>query len=245
MKNYKLEIAYDGTRYYGWEHQPDRDTIQGKIEKVLALLCGTEVEVIGAGRTDAGVHARAMVANVHMETDKTPGEIRDYMNHYLPEDICINDVRECSDRFHARYNAVGKHYTYTLYVGDLKPLFRRKYVTVCEKCPDTEKMRAAAAYLIGKHDFKSFSANPNMKKSTVRELYDIEILRKKDLIYLNFHGEGFLQNMVRIMVGTLLLAGEGKIPPERVGEILLSKDRRQAGPTAPPEGLCLMKVDYE
>ncbi|MBQ9030906.1 MAG: tRNA pseudouridine(38-40) synthase TruA [Parasporobacterium sp.] len=242
--NYKMEISYDGTRYYGWERQPDKDTIQGKLESVLSVLNGTSVEVIGAGRTDAGVHARKMTANVRLETELSPEGIRDYMNHYLPDDICVNKLVVASDRFHARYNAMGKLYTYTCYVGEEKPVFDRRYVTVLDFSPDVEKMREAAGYLTGTHDFRAFCANPKMKKSTVRCVDSIEILRKKDRLYLNFHGNGFLQNMVRIMTGTLLQVGEGRIPPERVREILEGLDRREAGPTAPAKGLCLMKVDY-
>jgi len=244
MKNYKLEISYDGTRYYGWEHQPDQMTIQGKLEEVLKRMVNQEVEVIGAGRTDAGVHAKAMVANVHMETRKTEKEILEYMNRYLPEDIMVTDVREASERFHARYKAVGKLYTYTCYCGDLKPIFERKYVTVLDFKPDIDRMKKAAEYLTGEYDFKSFCANPKMKKSTVREVDSIEIVQRRDKIYFNFHGTGFLQNMVRILVGTLLEVGKGSMTPEDVKGMLEAKDRTLAGPTAPAQGLCLMKVDY-
>lgn len=244
MRNYKMEICYDGTRYYGWERQPDRDTIQGKLERVLSLMTDTPVEVIGAGRTDAGVHARRMIANAHMETRLTPEEIKDYMNRYLPEDICIQQVGIASDRFHARYKAVGKLYTYTCYVGEEKPVFNRKYVYCLDFQPDLDAMQAAAEYLTGTHDFKAFCANPRMKKSTVRCVDQIQIVRKKDYLYLNFHGDGFLQNMVRIMTGTLLEVGAGKMSADQVKEILEGLDRRAAGPTAPAQGLCLMQVDY-
>lgn len=244
MKNYKFEIMYDGTRYYGWEHQPDRDTVQGKLENVLSQMCDTPIEVIGAGRTDAGVHAKGMIANAHMTTEKSETEIRDYMNRYLPEDICINEVSVASDRFHARYNAVGKLYTYTCYCGPMKPVFTRKYVTVLDFIPDMEAMKEAAGILQGEHDFRAFCANPNMKKSTVRNVDSIEIVKKKDTIYFNYHGEGFLQNMVRIMTGTLLEVGKGKFSPEDVRTILEGRDRKAAGYTAPAGGLCLMKVEY-
>jgi len=244
MANYKLEIAYDGTRYFGWEHQPDRDTIQGKLEAVLSRMVNQPVDVIGAGRTDGGVHAKAMVANAQLETSLSPDEIRDYMNHYLPEDICVNSVSIASDRFHARYKAVGKLYTYTCYVGDKKPVFNRKFVTVLEKKPDVAAMQKAAAYLTGSNDYKSFCGNPKMTKSTVRVVDSIEIVQKKDLLYLNFHGTGFLQNMVRILTGTLLEVGYGTYPPEHVKDILEGKNRQLAGPTAPAQGLCLMRVDY-
>lgn len=244
MKNYKFEIAYDGTRYYGWEKQPNVDTIQGKLESVLSRMTDSTVEVIGAGRTDGGVHAKKMIANAHMETKLSEAEIRDYMNHYLPDDICVNEVRECSDRFHARYNAVGKLYTYTCYVGDTKPVFNRKFVTVLDYVPDVEKMRKAASYLVGTHDYKSFTSVRNSTKSTVREVDSIEIIHKKEYIYFCFHGTGFLRNMVRIMTGTLLEVGAGRLEAEKMPEILAALDRKAAGPTADPQGLCLMKVDY-
>jgi len=244
VKNYKLEIAYDGTRYYGWEHQPDRDTIQGKLETVLSRMCEQEVEVIGAGRTDAGVHAKAMVANAQMDTRLSPEEIRDYMNRYLPDDIAVKEVKEAAPRFHARYKAVGKTYCYTCFVGDVKPVFNRRYITRLDFKHDVRAMQEAAAVLQGEHDFKSFCGNPKMKKSTVRMVDTIEVVQKKDYIYFNFHGTGFLQNMVRILVGTMLEVGRGKLTAADVERILEAKDRKQAGPTAPPEGLCLVKVDY-
>ncbi|MCD8020779.1 MAG: tRNA pseudouridine(38-40) synthase TruA [Clostridiales bacterium] len=243
-KNYKMIISYDGSRYYGWEHQPDRDTIQGKCESVLSRMCGTEIAVIGAGRTDAGVHAKAMVANAVMDTGMRPDEIRDYMNRYLPDDIAVKEVREASERFHARYKAVGKLYCYTCFDGPVKPVFQRKYVTVLDYHPDVEKMKQAAVYLEGQHDYKSFCGNPKMKKSTVRIVDRIEIIRKGGFICFNFHGTGFLQNMVRIMTGTLLEVGKGNIRPEEIPQIIEAQDRQKAGPTAPPGGLCLVKVDY-
>lgn len=244
MTNYKFEICYDGTRYYGWERQPDRDTIQGKLENVLSRLENRSVEVTGAGRTDAGVHAHAMIANARLETALSPDGIKDYMNQYLPEDICVKKLTPASERFHARYNALGKLYTYTCYVGGEKPVFNRKYVYVLDFDPNVEKMQQAAAFLVGTHDFKAFCSNPRMKKSTVRYVDMIDIVKKKDYLYLNFHGTGFLQNMVRIITGTLLEVGAGQMEPERVKEIMEGLDRRYAGPTAPAQGLCLMKVDY-
>lgn len=244
MKNYKMTLMYDGTRYYGWEHQPGRDTIQGKLEAVLERMCGAAVEVIGAGRTDAGVHAKGMVASFQAETERAPEEIRDYLNRYLPDDIAVKEVREAAPRFHARYKAVGKTYCYTCFDGPVKPVFNRRYVTRLDAAPDLEAMRRAAAVLQGEHDFRSFCGNPKMKKSTVRTVDTIEIVRKGGYLYFNVHGTGFLQNMVRILVGTLLEVGYGRMKPEQMEDILEARDRRLAGPTAPPEGLCLMKVDY-
>lgn len=245
MKNYKLTIAYDGTRFFGWEHQPGKDTIQGKLEDVLGELNGAPVDVIGAGRTDAGVHARAMVASVQLETSYSDTEIRDYCNRYLPDAIAVREVKECAPQFHARYKAAGKTYRYTCFDGPVKPVFDRRYLTLLDHPVDEAAMSRAAQYLIGEHDFRAFCGNPKMKKSTVRTVDSITIERRKDRVIFTFHGNGFLQNMVRIMVGTLLEVGRGFWPPEQVREILASCDRTQAGPTAPPEGLCLMKVDYE
>ena len=256
LQNYKMKIAYDGTRYYGWEHQPDKETIQGKIEMVLSRMCGLEmtqrdfmapdcpIKVIGAGRTDAGVHARAMIANVMLDTELSEDEIRDYMNRYLPDDIAIQDVRKCAERFHARYKAAGKTYQYTIFDGSVKPVFNRKYYTALEEELDIEAMQKAAELLKGEHDFKSFCGNPRMKKSTVRIVDEIDIRRSKGYVYLTFHGTGFLQNMVRILVGTLIEVGYHRMAPESMVEVLDAKDRKQAGPTAPAKGLCLLRVDY-
>jgi tRNA pseudouridine38-40 synthase len=248
-RNYKFIISYDGTRYYGWERQPGKDmTIQGKLESVLSRMTDAPaddpVNIIGAGRTDAGVHARAMTANAVLDTDMTEEEIQRYMNEYLPEDISVNEVRACSDRFHARYNAIGKTYRYTCWYGASKPVFDRKYVTVLDRKPDAEAMRKAAAYLVGTHDFKSFCGNNKMKKSTVRCVDTINIEESGNYIRFYFHGNGFLQNMVRILTGTLLEVGFGNIKPKEMEGILNACDRQKSGPTAPPQGLCMMKVDY-
>lgn len=245
MANYKMIIEYDGTRYYGWQRQPGQATIQGKLESVLSLMCGREVEVIGAGRTDGGVHAKGMAANAVLETDKSCEEIRDYLNRYLPDDIAVLEVREASPRFHARYNAIGKTYCYTCYDGEVKPVFDRKYYTRLEEKPDVDRMRQAAELLKGEHDFRNFCVNPRMKKSTVRRVDRIEIEREGGYLRFTFHGTGFLQNMVRIMVGTLLEVGCGRMNASQVAEVLENPDRQKAGPTAPAQGLCLMSVDYD
>lgn len=247
MRNFKMIVSYDGTRYYGWEHQPDNDmTIQGKLESVLAEMSGKPVTVIGAGRTDAGVHARAMNANVLLDTDLSEEEIQQYLNRYLPDDISVNDVKQCADRFHARYKAIGKTYRYSLWYaeGGEKPVFERKYAYILKEKPDVERMREAAEHLQGEHDYKSFCGNSHMKKSTVRVVDTIRIEESGNWIRIYFHGSGFLQNMVRILTGTLLEVGYGRLSPEDCGAILEAKDRKKAGPTAPAQGLCLMKVDY-
>jgi tRNA pseudouridine38-40 synthase len=208
------------------------------------INAGMPVKVIASGRTDAGVHAIGQVANVHLDTDMTSADIQSYLNRYLPDDIAVEDLKDASERFHARYNALGKTYRYTCYYGDSKPVFDRKYVNVLDQEPDVRAMRQAAEYLIGTHDFKSFCANPRMRKSTVRCVDSIEIEKEGPYIRMYFHGNGFLQNMVRILSGTLLEVGFGRMTPERVGEVLEAKDRKLAGPTAKAQGLCLMEVDY-
>lgn len=273
-QNYRFKVAYDGTRYLGWEKQPGQEmTIQGKIETVLFRMVNPEdpeeeksseklrqsgsiapgkllrqstnpVELIGAGRTDAGVHARGQVCNAYLDTDMTTDEIKAYMNHYLPEDIAVLEVKEAAERFHSRYRATGKTYCYTCYVGDSKPLFNRKYCWVLEKMPDVDRMKKAAEYLVGEHDFASFCGNPRMKKSTIRLVDSIEIAVKGGYLTLTFHGTGFLQYMVRILTGTLLEVGWGMREPESMEALLEAKDRKQAGLTAPPQGLCMLKVDY-
>ncbi|MDO4621751.1 MAG: tRNA pseudouridine(38-40) synthase TruA [Eubacteriales bacterium] len=261
-RNYKMTLSYDGTRFYGWEHQPGQEmTIQGKLETVLTRMLEGEQEkrrpeertpvgtitVIGAGRTDAGVHAKAMTANVLLDTVKTEDEIRAYMNRYLPDDICVQELKICADRFHSRFKAMGKTYCYTCFYGGkegVKPIFDRKYVTTLEQMPDVARMREAASYLEGMHDYKSFCGNSHMKKSTIRVVDTIEIRQNGPYIRISVHGSGFLQNMVRILVGTLLEVGYGKRKPEDMTALLEAKDRKLAGPTAPAQGLCLMQVDY-
>lgn len=244
-QNYKLRISYDGSRYHGWEAKPDTEmTIEGKMETVLARMTGGDAKVIGAGRTDAGVHARGMIANVHLDTEMQPEEIRAYLNRYLPDDICILEVKTASGRFHARYHATGKTYCYTCYDGPLKPVFDRKYVTVLERSADVEKMRQAAGYLIGTHDFASFCGNPQMKKSTVRTVTSIEITKSGPYLKFVYQGSGFLRYMVRILTGTLLEVGYGKRAPESMRDVLEAKKRSEAGYLMPPQGLCLLNVYY-
>ena len=245
IKNYRMKLAYDGSRYQGWEKQKTADaTIQGKLEAVIERMTGTYIEVIGCGRTDAGVHAKAMIANAKFETGKGIKEIQAYLNHYLPEDIAVLEVSEVSERFHSRYNATGKTYCYTCYIGDVKPVFDRKYVYVLEEKPDVKKMKRAAEYLMGTHDFASFCANKKKKKSTVRTVDKINITEENGYLRFMVHGDGFLHHMVRILVGTLLEVGFGKRTPESMRELLEAKERAMAGVTAPAQGLCMMSVDY-
>lgn len=243
-RNYKLLIQYDGSRYFGWEHQPGVDTIQGRLEKAIESVCNVFPEINGAGRTDAGVHAREMCANVFLDTRYTPAELLRYINEELPEDIAVTDIRIASDNFHARYSAAGKTYVYVCHYGDYRAVFDRKYVNELSSPPDIEVMRRAAAMLKGRHDFAAFCKQPGSYSSTIRIVDRIDITERNGYIRFTFHGTGFMRNMVRILVGTLLDIGYGKINEKDVKSIMDSGDRRLSGHTAPACGLCLMKVDY-
>lgn len=243
--NYKMTISYDGTKYSGWQSQHNTDnTIQSKIENVLSKLCGETVTIIGAGRTDSGVHAKGMVANVHLNTEISSEELKIYLNKYLPADICINDIKEASERFHSRYNATGKLYRYSCYIGNIKPIFDRNFVYIIDKIPDIDKMLQAADLLIGTHDFKAFCGNPKFSKSSIRTINEIKISIENDYLYIDYYGDGFLQNMVRLLTGTLLEIGYGEKSIHDIHDILESKDRKKAGFMAPACGLCLLEVEY-
>ncbi len=247
LKNYKMTISYDGTRYDGWQKQKNTEnTIQGKLETLLSRMAGTEISVHGSGRTDAGVHALGQTANFRMDTELSEKELLDTINEYLPDDIAVRDLKAASDRFHSRLSAVGKVYRYRLYVGGGKPVFDRKYVWQLSDKPDIDNMRAAADFLVGQHDFRAFCGNRHMKKSTVRRLDRIKIEESPDgaRVDLIFEGNGFLQNMVRILVGTLVECGLGLRDPTDMERILASGERRLAGQTAPAKGLTLMEVNY-
>lgn len=242
--NYRLLIQYDGTRYAGWQRQTlTKETVQGKIEDVLGRMTGEKVEIIGAGRTDAGVHARGQVANVHLAKEMKTKELRDYLNHYLPEDICVMEVSEVSDRFHSRLNAGTKTYQYRISTDKIKNVFERKYIYELNEELDVKKMREAATYLTGTHDFQGYCAR-KMKKSTVRRIDAIEFHEPDGELQIFYRGNGFLYHMVRILTGTLIEVGKGERSPESVTEALRTGERAKAGYTAPAKGLCLVRVEY-
>ena len=241
--NYKILVQYDGTRYEGWQRQERTEsTIQGKIEAVLSKMCGEEVQIQGAGRTDAGVHAKGQVANVHLKEQVDPQEVKQYLNRYLPEDIAVSEVTEVPERFHSRLNATGKIYVYRIATGEVKKVFERRYIYDFGEKPDMELMCRAAEILTGTHDFKSFCANRRMKKSTVRTIYSIDLKEKEGEIVITYTGNGFLHHMIRILTGTLLEVGMKKRSLSSVAELLEVRDREKAGFTA--KGLTLEKVLY-
>lgn len=244
--NYKIVVQYDGTRYDGWQRQVNTvNTIQGKLEAVFSKMTGEKVEVIGSGRTDAGVHATGQVANAHLETDIPENEIMNYVNQYLPDDIAVISVKAAPDRFHSRLNASGKVYTYWLETAPKCQVFQRKYIYGLGERLDLEAMRQAAVILCGTHDYKSFCSNKNMKKSTVRTVKTISVHEYGSQVEVQVSGDGFLYNMVRILVGTLIEVGLGKRTPASMREVLEAKDRQAAGYTAPACGLFLTAVLYD
>lgn len=252
MINYRLTIQYDGTRYKGWQRQKSTDqTIQGKIEALLEKQFGRKIEIDGSGRTDAGVHANAQVANFRLHEEEVNGFAREprrmqaLMNEYLPEDIVVTEVKEASDRFHSRLNAVEKTYIYRIWNSEVPNVFERKYMEQIREPLDIPAMRAAAGWLLGTHDFASFCGNARMKKSTVRTIHEITIHQIGSEVQIRYRGNGFLQNMVRILTGTLVEVGLGKRSPEDMGEILEAKQRSQAGMMMPACGLILWEVRYD
>ena len=246
MRNFKILLQYDGTRYQGWQRQVSTDTtIQGKLEALLSKMCEVPVEIQGAGRTDAGVHAYGQVANFHIDTDMTPAEIMDYMNTYLPEDISVIRCEEVPERFHARLLAKGKVYRYCIWNSIDKPVFRRKYVHQVPGELDMEAMCKAAKLLCGTHDYQSFTSTKRGKKSTVRRVDSIEIERDGAELVFTFRGNGFLYHMVRIMMGTLIEIGLGIRSAEEIPAILEAKDRSKSGHLIPGKGLALMEVTYD
>lgn len=243
--NVKLTIQYDGTRYDGWQRQGNTDnTLQGRLEGVLSRMVGKPVEIQGAGRTDAGVHARGQVASVHLPEGYTPQEVQNYLNRYLPEDVAVVDVVEVGERFHARLSATGKEYRYHIRMGSVPDVFARKYQYRVEEPLDLAAMERAAGYLTGKHDFRSFCGNRRFKKSTVREVFHMGVEVCGSDLTLVYRGDGFLYNMVRILTGTLLEVGLGQRTPESMVDILEAKERTAAGKTAPAQGLVLQEVYY-
>lgn len=243
--NFKLTIQYDGTRYDGWQRQGNTDnTLQGRLEGVLSRMVGKPVEIQGAGRTDAGVHARGQVASVHLPEGYTPQEVQNYLNRYLPEDVAVVDVVEVGERFHARLSATGKEYRYHIRMGSVPDVFARKYQYRVEDPLDLAAMEQAAGYLTGEHDFRSFCGNRRFKKSTVREVFHIGVEVCGSDLTLVYRGDGFLYNMVRILTGTLLEVGLGQRTPESMVDILEARERTAAGKTAPAQGLVLQEVYY-
>ena len=245
MRNFRLELCFDGSRYRGWQRQGNTGvTIQGKLEDTLSRMLAQPVEVSGAGRTDAGVHARQQTASFRADTPLSCDALLSELRSHLPEDIGALSLTEAPPRFHARLSCVGKTYVYRIWNSDLPCVFERKYVWRLTEALDAAAMRRAAAQLVGTHDFAAFHTGRS-KKSTVRRIDAVDVERRGAEMRLTLSGSGFLYNMVRIIVGTLVEVGTGRRAPEDMTHILESRDRANAGPTAPPQGLCLWETRYE
>ena len=245
LRNFKVILQYEGSRYQGWQKQEESEnTIQTKLEKLLSKMCDAPVSVQGSGRTDAGVHALGQVANFHVDTKMSADEIMAYMNQYLPEDIAVISIEEVGERFHSRLNAKGKIYCYRVLNSDIPHIFERRYVYEVPEKLDLDAMKRAAGMVCGTHDYKAFTSTKKGKKSTIRTIEKIEIYRQEDEIRFVFEGNGFLYHMVRILMGTLLEVGKGIKAPENMLSILEQKERENAGPLVPAKGLTLVEVRY-
>ena len=251
MRNIQLILEYDGSRYDGWQKAVTTaktttkgGAIQEKIEDVLSKMEETPVELTGAIRTEAGVHAYRQVANFRTESKKKTYEIKQYLNRYLPRDIAVLEALEVNDRFHAAFNAKGFVFEYHITIGEVPSVFDRKYNYYCFKRPDIKAMKAAAEKLTGTHDFKAFSDNKRMKKSTVRTISDIDIYSSESEITITLTGDDFWPNMVRNLVGTMLDVGLGELSAQDLPDIIASGDRERIGRAVDPKGLFLADVKY-
>ena len=245
MPNYKLTLCYDGTRWQGWQKQNRTErTIQGRLESLLTRLLDQPIEVAGSGRTDAGTHASMQVASFRARTQLTTQEILTGLRQYLPADIGAVALEEAPARFHARLSCTGKTYLYRIWTSDAPCVFQRNYVYLFREKLDREAMERAADYLCGTHDYRAFSSLKKFKRSTVRTVDHIQVEEVGPELRLTFTGNGFLYHMVRILVGTILEVGQGKLRPEDIDDIFASGNRSQAGPTVPACGLWLQDVRY-
>ena len=244
MRNLRIDICYDGTRYKGWQRLSQGDnTIQGKLESVLSKLLQEDIEVSGSGRTDAGTHARGQVANFHCRSTMPCTEILKGLRMYLPEDIGVYSCKDVSERFHARLNAKEKTYCYRLWNTEEPCVFDRRFVYKDTRIFDVAAMQEAAQFYVGTHDFSAFCANKRMKKTTVRAIRAFDVTVEDNEIKFVVTGNGFLQHMVRIMVGTLLEVGMHTRDADSIVP-LFGDSRENAGPAVPATGLCLMEVKY-
>jgi len=237
-------VEYDGTNYHGFQIQPQQQTIQGEIESALAKITQEEIRIVGAGRTDAGVHAKGQVISFSTSQDRLPGELRRALNAVLPRDIVIHEIREVSEGFHARYSALSREYRYSIWNALTRSPLIERFVYHYPQPLDSTRMNKACSCLVGTHDFASFGGPPKRGGSTVRTLYRAECAREGDLVYVVLMADAFLCRMVRGLVSALLQVGTGKLAPDDLRGILLAKDRSLVKVTVPPQGLCLVKVDY-
>lgn len=245
MRNIKLVIEYDGKDFNGWQKQPNKLNIQGEIERALSEITGEEIEIIGSGRTDAGVNSLGQVANFKTESNLPIEKFPIAINTKLKQSIRIISAEEVDEKFHSRYSVHSKRYRYTINNSKYGSAIYRNMECHIPQELDVDKMKKAAKYFEGEHDFKAFKASGTSSKSSVRIIYKAEVIKDGDRIYIELTGNGFLYNMVRIIAGTLVDVGLNKIEPESILDIIEKKDRSLAGKTLPASGLCLMEVLYK
>ncbi len=246
MRNIKLTIEYDGKEFNGWQKQPNKLNIQGTIEQAIKTITGEEVELNASGRTDAGVHALGQVANFKTNSNIPIEKIAIAINSNLKKSIRITKAEEVEERFHSRLSCKKKTYRYVINNSEIPSAIYRNMETHIPIQLDIEKMKEAAKFLEGEHDFKSFKASGTSSKSSVRIIYNAKVIEMPEKrIYIELTGNGFLYNMVRIIAGTLVDVGSGKIKPAELEDIIEAKDRSKAGKTLPPQGLFLVSVNYE
>lgn len=245
MNNIKLTIQYDGTNYCGWQKQKNGDSIQKEIERAIKDITGENVDLIGSGRTDRGVHAKGQVANFLTKSSIPGDRFKFALNSKLPEDIAIVHSEKVGEDFHSRYDALGKRYKYLIYNSPIRSPLYRNFAYHLPYSLDYEEMEKAVSFFVGTHNFKTFMATNSNVKNTIRTINDISLYKKGDLIIFSVTGNGFLYNMVRIVVGTIVDVGRGRFKSYDIPHIISSKDRNKAGHTAPPQGLYLEKVYYK
>ena len=246
MANYKLIIAYDGTRYKGWQRLANTDeTVQGKIETILSRMTKSPVQVIGAGRTDGGSHARAQVVSFHTDFKATQDDIFKYLTSYLPKDIAVVNVNKVEPRFHAKFNATSFRYVYQVRTGLTPNPFDRQYRLHVPEKLNYKRMEEACQHFLGTHDFQSFTSRKSKTKSNERTLTRLELVKDGNDLDIIFEGSGFLHNMVRIITGTLIEIGQGKKSPSDIANIFAAKSREAAGYTVSPQGMFLDQVMFE
>ncbi|MCX7903673.1 MAG: tRNA pseudouridine(38-40) synthase TruA [Caloramator sp.] len=244
MKNIKIVIEYDGTRYCGWQRQKNGVSIQETIEGAIEKVTGEKIEIIGSSRTDAGVHAKGQVANFYTSSSIPSEKICYAINSFLPDDIVILSSEEVPQDFHSRYNSKGKRYSYTILNRRMPSALLKNYSAHIPYELNFEDMIRASRYFLGEHDFSAFKSTGSSVKGSVRNIRGLDLIKDEDIIKMYIEANGFLYNMVRIIAGTLIEVGRGRIKPDDIPLIIESKDRKKAGPTAPAQGLCLEKVYY-
>ncbi|MCP3916926.1 MAG: tRNA pseudouridine(38-40) synthase TruA [bacterium] len=245
MRNVRVEVAYDGSKFFGWQRQDGFESVQGAVEEALEGLVGDAVTVHGAGRTDTGVHALRQVAHFHVDTRLDDDRLRHAVNAHLARGVVVRRLESCRDDFHARFDARGKRYLYVTATTRFRPPFATEHVHWVTSALDLDAMRAAAAHIEGKHDFAAFGNAGSVRKTTVRTVRAVRIVARRERFAVIVEGDGFLYNMVRTIVGTLIEVGRGKLTADSVRAALESGDRTAAGPTAPARGLYLVRVHYD